>query len=146
MTAKDLTPTNTSQSLIIPGFRYRNAPAAIEWLCNAFGFTKHAVYPGANDTIAHAQLTFGNGIIMLGSVHEGGAGYQIKHPDELSGASTLSIYVIVSDADAHYARAKAAGAAIIREVRDEDYGGRGYSCCDLESYPWSFGTYNPWQS
>ena len=145
MTAKDLIPSNTSQSLIIPGFRYRNAPAAIEWLCNSFGFTKHAVYPGANNTIAHAQLTFGSGMIMLGSVREGDASAQMKHPDELGGASTVAIYVVVSDADAHYARAKAAGATILRELRDEDYGGRGYSCRDLESYPWSFGTYNPWQ-
>jgi uncharacterized glyoxalase superfamily protein PhnB len=146
MTAKDLVPGNGSQSLIIPGFRYRNAPAAIEWLCSAFGFTKHAVYPGPNHTISHAQLTFGNGMIMLGSVRDGHAGGEMKHPDEISGASTLSVYVVVRDAEAHYARAKAAGATIIREVRDEDYGGRGYACRDLESYPWSFGTYNPWQS
>ncbi|MGI9336818.1 MAG: VOC family protein, partial [Gammaproteobacteria bacterium] len=52
---------------IIPTLRYRDAPAAIDWLCEAFGFEKHLVVPGANGTIAHAQLVFGNGMIMLGS-------------------------------------------------------------------------------
>jgi uncharacterized glyoxalase superfamily protein PhnB len=52
--------------------------------------------------------------------------------------------VIVPDADAHYERAKAAGAAIVYDIRDEDYGGRGYSCRDPEGHLWNFGTYDPW--
>ena len=59
--AKDTTAT------IIPGMRYRDAPAAIEWLCRAFGFEKGLVVPGPDGTIAHAQLKFGNGMVMLGS-------------------------------------------------------------------------------
>ena len=58
----------TTKVTVVPCLRYRDAPAAIEWLCRAFGFEKHAVYPGPDGTIAHAQLTFGNGMIMLGSV------------------------------------------------------------------------------
>ena len=53
---------------VIPTMRYRDAPAAIEWLCKAFGFEKHLVVPGPGGTIAHAQLTCGNGMIMLGSL------------------------------------------------------------------------------
>ena len=140
----NLAPSPIPHPLIIPGFRYRSAPAAIEWLCNAFGFSRHAVYPGDNGTIAHAQLLFGNSMIMLGSVRDGGISHLLKHPDQLDGASTLSLYVIVPDADDHYARAKSAGAVIVRDIQDEDYGGRGYTCRDLESYLWSFGTYNPW--
>jgi uncharacterized glyoxalase superfamily protein PhnB len=107
--------------------RYRNAPAAIEWLCQAFGFEKHLVVPGENDTIAHAQLTVGNGMMMLGSTHDNEFGKLIKQPDELGGVETQCPYVIVQDADAHYGRAMAAGAKIVKEIADAGYGGRGYS-------------------
>jgi uncharacterized glyoxalase superfamily protein PhnB len=55
------------RSSVIPGHRYRNAPAAIDWLCNVFGFERHAVYEGELGTIAHAELTLGGGMVMLGS-------------------------------------------------------------------------------
>ena len=57
-------------SVIIPTMRYKDAPTAIEWLCKAFGFEKHLVVPGENGTIAHAQLCFGNAMIMLGSEND----------------------------------------------------------------------------
>jgi uncharacterized glyoxalase superfamily protein PhnB len=135
-----------TRATIIPNLGYRNAPAAIEWLCQAFGFEKKLVVPNDDGTIAHAQLTFGNGMIMLGSVLkvETGFGRLMKQPDEIGGAETQSAYVIVSDADAVYARAKATGAEIVIEIKDEDYGGRGFSCRDLEGHLWSFGTYDPW--
>jgi uncharacterized glyoxalase superfamily protein PhnB len=138
-------PSKIAPVTIIPGMRYRNAPAAIEWLCNAFGFEKHLVVPGENGTIAHAQLAFGNGMIMLGSIKDNEFNRLTKQPDEIGGAETQSAYVVVPDADAHYARAKAGGAEILRDVKDESYGGRGYACRDLEGHIWYFGTYNPWQ-
>jgi uncharacterized glyoxalase superfamily protein PhnB len=131
-------------STVIPAMRYRDAAAAIEWLCNAFGFEKHLVVPGENGGIAHAQLTFGNGMIMLGSAREDEFGQWVKPPGEIGGVGTQSAYVIVDDAGAHYARAKAAGAEIVTEVEDQDYGGRLYSCRDPEGHLWSFGTYDPW--
>ncbi|MDB5800808.1 MAG: hypothetical protein JWL63_1747 [Rhodocyclales bacterium] len=131
---------------IIPCLRYRDAPAAIEWLCKAFGFEKHAVYPNADGTIAHAQLSFGNGMIMLGSVQNGSDwGQLIKQPDEIGGAETQSPYVVVANADLVHAQAKAAGAQIVIDIKDEDYGGRGFTCRDLEGRLWNFGTYDPWQ-
>ena len=57
-----------TKATVIPTLRYRDAPAAIEWLCHAFGFEKHLVVPNDDGTVAHAQLSFGNGMIMLGSV------------------------------------------------------------------------------
>ena len=81
---------------------------------------------------------------MLGSVARDGYGRLVKQPDEIGGAETQSAYVIVTDADAIYARAKAAGAGIAIEIKDEDYGGRGFSCYDLEGHLWNFGTYDPW--
>lgn len=136
----------TMKATVIPCLRYRNASAAIEWLCAAFGFEKQAVYPNEDGTIVHAQLTFDNGMIMLGSVLEKETewGRLIKQPDEIGGAETQSAYVIVADADALYARAKAREAKIVVEINDEDYGGRGFSCYDLEGHLWNFGTYDPW--
>ena len=71
-------------------------------------------------------------------------GRQLRQPDEIGGASTQGIYVIVNSADALYAQAKAAGAQIVVELKDEDYGGRGFTCRDIEGHLWSFGTYDPW--
>jgi uncharacterized glyoxalase superfamily protein PhnB len=136
-------PKNTV-STVIPAMRYRDANAAIEWLCKAFGFEKHLVVPGENGTVAHAQLTFGNGMIMLGSAREDEFGQWVKPPRETGGVGTQSAYVIVEDADAHHARAKTAGAEIVMEVEDQDYGGRLYACRDPEGHLWSFGTYDPW--
>jgi uncharacterized glyoxalase superfamily protein PhnB len=139
-------PSNSKNTIstVIPAMRYRDANAAIDWLCKAFGFEKHLVVPGENGTVAHAQLTFGNGMIMLGSAREDEFGRWVKPPRETGGIGTQSAYVIVEDADAHYARAKAAGAEIVMEVEDQDYGGRLYSCLDPEGHLWSFGTYDPW--
>jgi uncharacterized glyoxalase superfamily protein PhnB len=131
---------------IIPCLRYRNAPAAIEWLCRAFGFEKNAVYPGEGGTIMHAQLTFGNGMIMLGSLNDSEWGRFVKQPDEIGGCETQSPCVLVTDADAIYAHAKAAGAEIVVDIKTEDYGGRGFACRDLEGHIWYFGTYDPWAS
>ena len=132
---------------IIPAMRYHDAPAAIEWLCRAFGFEKHLVVPGENGNIAHAQLIFGNGMIMLGSVdNKSEFGKLVMTPRDFGGVGTQSPYVIVEDCDKHYARAVASGAKIVIDIKDEDYGGRGYSCRDPEGHLWNFGTYDPWQS
>jgi len=133
-----------SKATVIPCLRYREAPAAIEWLCNAFGFEEQLVVPNPDGTIAHAQLSFGNGMIMLGSIVDSEFGRLMKQPDEIGGAETQTPYVIVADADAVYSRAKAAGAEIVLEIKDEDYGGRGFSCRDIEGHLWNFGTYDPW--
>lgn len=131
-------------STIIPSLRYRDAHAAIEWLCRAFGFEKHAVYADG-EIVHHAQLTYGPGMIMLGSVdNTSDWGKRIVQPDEIGGRETQACSVIVSDADEHYARARAAGAQIVVEIADQDYGGRAYTCRDLEGRLWWFGTYNPW--
>ena len=130
---------------VIPCVSYRNAPAAIEWLCTVFGFKQHLVVPGENNTITHAQLSFGNGMLMLGSAERPGSEFHklMKQPDEIGGAQTQTIYVVVPDADAVYARVQRAGAEIIMDIKDEDYGGRGFTCRDLERHVWSFGTYDP---
>lgn len=122
---------------IIPALKFKDAPKAIEWLGKAFGFEKQFVVPGEKNTVAHAQLRHGAGMIMMGS--EG-------KPDPANPWTTepLGIYVVVKEIDAHYARAKAAGAEIVRPIADTDYGSREYSVRDCEGHLWSFGTYDPY--
>lgn len=136
-----------TKAAIIPCLRYRDAPAAIEWLCTHFGFSRHLIVPGDNGSILHAQLRFGNGMIMLGSASRDDNEYSrmLKQPDELGGAQTQTVYAVVNDADAVYQLAKKGGARIAIEIKDEDYGGRGFSCYDLEGHLWSFGTYDPFE-
>ena len=122
---------------IFPALRYKNAPAAIDWLGNAFGFEKQFVVPGENNTIAHAQLRLGAGMIMMGS---GGK----PDPKNPWATEKYGTYVVVQEIDAHYARAKDAGAEIVRPIADTDYGSREYSVRDCEGHLWSFGTYDPY--
>lgn len=125
---------------IFPFIRYNNAPAAIEWLVRVFGFQKQLVVPGPSETIAHAQLSFGPGVIMLGSA-KGGAAQSKGH----GGMSDVEqgVYVYVADLDEHYKRTKAGGAEIAQELTDTNYGSREYAAWDLEGHLWSFGTYYP---
>ena len=127
---------------VIPALQYRDAKAAIEFLCKAFGFEKNAVHEGPDNSIAHAQLTLGNGMVMLGSVKDSEYGKLLVRPADAGGV-TMGIYVVVDDADAHFARAKASGATIVREPVTQDYGGRDYTCKDPEGHVWTFGTYDP---
>jgi len=76
---------------IVPSFRYRNAPVAIEWLCRVFGLRKNLVVPDDSGGVAHAQLSFGEGMMMPGSVRDNEWGRFIKQPDEISSAATQSI-------------------------------------------------------
>lgn len=130
---------------VIPCLRYADAPAAIEWLCNTFGFEQHLVVPGDDNTIVHAQLSFGNGMIMLGSSSRIDSEYAklIRQPGDIGGAATQTICVVVEDADAVHAQARRAGCEIIMDLKDEDYGGRSFTCRDLEGHIWTFGTYDP---
>lgn len=134
-------------STVIPSMRYRDAPAAIEWLCRVFGFEKQAVYANEDGTIAHAQLTLGAGMVMLSSATLN-TPYSIlvRQPDEIGGAETTSPCLIVSDPDAVYARAKAAGAEFPMDIADMSYGGRAFTCRDPEGHLWNVGSYDPWQS
>jgi uncharacterized glyoxalase superfamily protein PhnB len=140
-------PENTphTKSTVIPALRYRDAKAAIEWLSNVFGFERHAVYEGPDGSIAHAELTLNGGMIMLGSQKDDEFGRSFKSPNELDGVETRGAYIVVADADAAYARAQAAGATIVRPIRNMDYGSREFAVKDPEGHTWSAGTYDPWQ-
>jgi uncharacterized glyoxalase superfamily protein PhnB len=132
--------TSTATTSIFPFMRYENAPKAIDWLERAFGFQCQLRVPGPDGTIAHAELRLGNGMIMLGSSKDDDLG--LTSPRSLARV-TQGIYVALEDIDAHYQRALAAGADIVRELADTEYGSREYLARDPEGHLWSFGTYRP---
>ena len=132
-------------STLIPSLRYRDAHAAIEWLVRVFSFKKQAVYDGPDGKVTHAQLTHGLGMLMLGSVMDHGelSKFMVQ-PDEVAGRQTAGLYLVVEDCEAVYASAKTAGAEIVQELTSPEYGGKAFSCRDLEGHVWSIGSYDPW--
>ena len=125
----------------IPFLRYDDAPAAIRFLTDAFGFEERLVVPNDDGTIAHAELTFGNGMLMLGSSRRDDD-FGMRSPKELGGANQ-GVYIVVDHPDALHDRAKRAGAVIQSELSDQDYGSRDFTARDPEGNIWSFGTYDP---
>jgi uncharacterized glyoxalase superfamily protein PhnB len=119
---------------VFPSLHYDDAQAAIDFLASAFGAERHAVYTGEAGTVSHAELRFGNGIVMLGPAREGVPATRGKGG---------GIYVVVDDPDEHCARARDAGAEIVRDLNDTDYGSREYGARDPEGNAWNFGTYQP---
>jgi uncharacterized glyoxalase superfamily protein PhnB len=130
---------------VVPVIRYRNLPAAIDWLCGAFGFDRQRITADSAGTIIFGQLAFGTAMIMVGPVRQSAFDRFLKQPDEIGGAETQVCYFFVPDVHAHCARAKAAGAEILFDIEDQRHGGRSYSCRDPEGHLWNFGTYDPWR-
>ena len=126
---------------IFPAVRFADADAGVAFLKDAFGATERAVHRGEDGVIHHAELALGAGVVMVGQhSQDGWLGGEAPRP--LS--STVSIYVVVTDPDRHHAIAREAGAVIVRELEDTDYGSREYSVRDPEGNLWSFGTYDPY--
>ena len=125
----------TEAPTLYPTMRFTDAPAAIEFLQRAFGFTRGEVIANPDGTIAHAELMLGPSVLMLGTDRD--------DPRLGRRAGTGWIYVAVADADTHCEQARRAGAQIITEPFDTDYGSRDYTALDPEGNQWHFGTYQP---
>jgi uncharacterized glyoxalase superfamily protein PhnB len=119
---------------------YEDAGAAIDWLERALGYERSSVHEGPNGKVVHAELRFGDGMIMLGSA--GPNDFGLRTPREL-GAVNQGVYLIVDDITEHYERAGAAGAEVLRELAGTDYGSREFMVRDPEGNIWSVGTYRP---
>ena len=119
--------TDTTRRTFYPIVPYSDAAKAMEWLERAFGFEIHAVHKDDGGDIVHAELRYDTGIFMIGK----------------PGQPRAELYVALDDPDAHHDRAKAAGAEIISELEDKDYGSRDYAAKDLDGNIWYFGTYRP---
>lgn len=126
---------------MFPFLRYKDPAVAIDWLADAFGFEKRMEARGPDGAIVHAEMSYGPGVIMLGPGRENDE-LGMRSPSDAGGV-TQGIYVRLDDPDAHYERAKAAGAEIVRAIENTDYGSREYAARDLEGHLWSFGTYRP---
>lgn len=130
---------------IMPTLRYADAPAAIDFLVEAFGFEVMVVHR-EGDVVWHAQLTWGDGMVMLGSVRpDSDRPYdQLVTTVAEAGRPTASPYVVVDDVEAIAERARAAGGEVVIEVAQEDHGGESCTIRDPEGNIWNFGSYDPW--
>lgn len=120
---------------IFPALRYKDAAAAIEFLTNAFGFTEVVAYRNDEGAVEHAQLDFRGTSVMLGQRRAG------EYDEIAADVAASALYVVVEDTDGHCARARAAGAHVVKEPYDQDYGSRDYVAKDPEGNVWTFGTY-----
>ncbi len=128
---------------IYPDLVYRDPRAALVWLERAFGFQKVMEVPTSDGGILHAEMRFGTGMIILDAAQEQDNLHSPQDLPEANQPLTAFTFVYVADPDAHYARAKAAGAHIISELTNTAYGARGYAARDLEGHLWGFSTYRP---
>jgi uncharacterized glyoxalase superfamily protein PhnB len=135
--------TNTSTSsdalaAVWPVLTYRDARAAIAFLRDAFGFEERAAYARDDDPsiVVHAEMRWPlGGGIMFGTAGKDDSPFGQRTP------GNDSVYVVCEDPDALFERATAAGAEVVRGLKDEDYGSRGFTVRDPEGNLWSFGTY-----
>jgi PhnB protein len=120
---------------VTPYLYYKDSAAALDFLTSAFGFTEKVRMADENGRVTHAEVAFGDGVVMFGS-----PGEDYKSPQELGGATQL-VYVYVDDVDTHFEHAKSAGATVVREPEDQFYGDRSYVVTDPEGHEWSFATH-----
>jgi uncharacterized glyoxalase superfamily protein PhnB len=119
----------------IPSVIYKDNRAALQWLQKAFGFEPSMVLTDAQDKIVHAEMSYGDGVVMIGSEFFSWT----KSPTAVGGVNTQRIHVrIEKGIDEHCERARAAGAKIIGEPADQFYGDRTYGAMDLEGHSWTF--------
>ena len=127
--------TTSKEASLAPALFYRDAWAAIDWLEKAFGFERTLVLSDADGGLAHSQLRFGNGYIMVGTEWSA----DTVSPASTGGRNTQTVHVhLETDVDAHCARARAAGAVVLQEPADQFYGDRTYRARDPEGHLWTF--------
>ena len=136
-----------SGATLIPSLRYRDANAAIAWLERALGFVRHAVYPGPDDTVGHAELRHGSGMIMLGSASNPSPNGRFNAiPAEVGDRVTSSLYLVVTDCVPAWEAVQAAQAEIVMGLQEMSYGGKAFTVRDPEGYLWAVGEYDPWRA
>jgi uncharacterized glyoxalase superfamily protein PhnB len=118
---------------ITPYLYYEDAGAAMDWLVEAFGFEERMRMKNEDGRVGHGELQLGDGLVMVGE-----PGNDYENPNKRGGRATAGVNVYVDDVDAHFERAKAAGAKIGMEPTDQEYGDRRYDAEDLEGHDWFF--------
>ena len=135
--------SNLPAPSLMPLMRYRDLAEAMSWLEEAFDFEKQVAVSDSDGSLIYGQMTYRGGLMMMGAVRDTDLDKLMRQPDEVGGVETQSCYIVVEDADAHFARAQDAGAEIVLELKSDGHGRRGYSCRDPQGHIWNFGTYNP---
>lgn len=130
---------------LLPLIRYRDPARSIEWLCDVLGFEKQRVVTHDDGGLSYAHLSFGGNLIMVTPIGDAVPSDDFRLPNRIAGPQAQSCYFVVSDVNAHYDKAKAAGAEIVLDIKVYEHGGSRYSCRDPEGHIWNFGTYDPWQ-
>jgi uncharacterized glyoxalase superfamily protein PhnB len=128
--------TETKTATVYPNLLYDDADTAMDWL-ERLGFECREVHRSDAGAVAHAELSFGGAIVMLGS---GGVG---REPFRSVPTGGSLVYVALDEIDALYAHAREEGAEVALELTDTDYGSRDFPLRDPEGNLWAFGTYRP---
>lgn len=123
-----------AERTVYPTLQYADAGKAVDWLVEAFGFTRHQVDRDGDGRVVHAELALGTGMVMVSR-----AGSARARPAD----DDWRLYVAVDDVNAHHDGAVAAGAEIVMPLTDQSYGSREYGARDVDGYLWCFGTYRP---
>ena len=136
-------PTPPGWPRISTALYYDDAASAIDWLCEAFGFELRLKVEGEGGRIEHSELTYGEGVVMVGDTKKAEKFPYMRAPSQIGGGNTQNLMVYVDDVEAHFAHAKAAGAKIDKEPTTTDYGeeywtDRSYGCEDVGGHHWWF--------
>jgi uncharacterized glyoxalase superfamily protein PhnB len=119
---------------ITPYLYYEDLDAALKWLAKAFGFKPYGTrMKGPDGKTSHAAMKLGEGIVMMGRPPD----RSYKNPKRL-GQATQSLYVGIENVERHFERARKAGASVLEEPQDTEYGHRRYGVCDPEGHEWYF--------
>lgn len=136
-------PTPPGWPRISTALYYDDAAQAIDWLCSAFGFEVQLKVESEVGRIEHSELVFGGGLVMVGEADKTEKFPYRRCPKQVDGINTQNMMVYVDDVEAHFARAKQAGAEIVKQPETTDYGedywsDRGYECVDIGGHHWWF--------
>lgn len=132
-----------SAKAVVPALRYRDLGAAVVWLCEVFDFKQGKMLANEDGHLIYAELSFGDSMVMLGSMHDQNVGRLFKQPDEIGGAETQTCYLLIDDVEAQYDRAKLAGAEFVSVISHDDSEALSFGCRDIEGHIWFFGEHAP---
>jgi uncharacterized glyoxalase superfamily protein PhnB len=144
--AKTATGAAGAVKAIVPTIPYRDAGTMVDWLTDAYGFEKQRIVKNESGEFRHAQLAFGDSMIIVVRAEDSRLERLVVHPDQIGGVETQTCYLVLPDIDAHYARATASGAEIVSGIERDDRGDRSYVSRDPEGHIWMFGTCDPYGS
>ena len=129
--------------MLIPATRYKDPDAAFEFLRDVLGLEEHAVYRSDDGKIVHAEMKIGTGVMMFGPPNDGPFEKHMADPQDLDGRETTTIYAVIDDVAARFAKVQAGGAKVLMPLEEQFYGGSSFTVADPEGHIWTFGDFDP---